>query len=142
MYCLRHNADRKCYKCKTEFPNKDLINLKRPREEIKEDDDEKAKSPTNQTIEESNNEEEGGPYKRMKISTPPPEKRTVYLSLKDDQTALKLESLVQSIKAKSESIHGTQKDDVARTRKNAKENMMFCLLLGAYEAREKGGEDF
>ena len=29
LNCLRHNADRKCYECKTEFPIKDLYSLKR-----------------------------------------------------------------------------------------------------------------
>jgi hypothetical protein len=31
--CLRHEADRKCADCKTEFPFKSLVNLKRPHRE-------------------------------------------------------------------------------------------------------------
>jgi hypothetical protein len=31
--CLRHDADRKCADCKTEFPFKSLVNLKRPRKD-------------------------------------------------------------------------------------------------------------
>jgi hypothetical protein len=37
VQCLRHNADRKCYECKTEFPLKDLVSsLKRLHKEESE----------------------------------------------------------------------------------------------------------
>lgn len=44
LSCLRHNADRKCYECKTEFPAKDLYKLKRTLQQAGEGNEESKES--------------------------------------------------------------------------------------------------
>jgi hypothetical protein len=91
--CLRHNADRKCIECKTEFPLKDLVSLKRHQ---KEDTSNEA----TQERKEDSEEVVEGEKKRRRVDSP--EKRTVYMSIKSDQAALALDKYIKELKAKSE----------------------------------------
>lgn len=134
--CLRHNADRKCYECKTEFPLKDLVSLKRHQ---KEDAKKNEGESTQERKEEEEDEDLQGLRKRRKLESP--EKRTVFMSIKDDQTAINLDKYIKELKAKSEQINAQTENQVLKTRKNAKENFTYSLLLGIEEAKERGDFD-
>jgi len=96
--CLRHNADRKCYDCKTEFPLRDLVSsLKRHHKEESK----------NETSHQSDDEGvSGNAKKRRKIdedqeaSVEPA--RKFLLSIKSDEVANKLDKYIRELKAKNE----------------------------------------
>jgi hypothetical protein len=96
--CLRHNADRKCYDCKTEFPLRDLVSsLKRHHKEESK----------NETSHQSDDEGvSGNAKKRRKIdedqeaSVEPA--RKFLLSIKSDEVANKLDKYIRELKAKND----------------------------------------
>lgn len=94
--CLRHDADRKCADCKTEFPFKSLVNLKRPR---KEDES------SNQLIDKDDEEAKESDTKRRKLDEATQQKRTVFPSLKSDEAAANLEKFIKEHKSKQERIN-------------------------------------
>ena len=134
LNCLRHNADRKCYECKTEFPIKDLYSLKRTLEQANSGDSAQIQDEEEDLVEPHN--------KRRKLDSleKVPEKRTVYLSIKSDESAYKLDELINHLKAKHDStvMGNSNLNSIQKTRKNAKEMFSHSLLLGVFEAREQG----
>ena len=133
--CLRHNADRKCYDCKTEFPIRDLVSsLKRHH---KEDTKNEAshQSDDDQVI--------GSAKKRRKIDDESEvaveNARKFLLSIKSDEVAIKLDKYIRELKAKND-LASQQQDQntVMKTRRNARENFTYSLLVGVEEANERG----
>ena len=98
--CLRHNADRKCYDCKTEFPLRDLVSsLKRHHKEESK----------NETSHQSDNDDGsiGNAKKRRKIGedqdvTVDTASRRFLLSIKNDDVAHKLDMYIRELRAKND----------------------------------------
>jgi hypothetical protein len=89
--CLRHEADRKCADCKTEFPFKSLVNLKRPHREDGDQD---------HSLIDEDEEVKEKEAKRRKLNEEVTQKRSVFPSLKSDETALNLDKFIKDHKAK------------------------------------------
>jgi len=97
--CLRHNADRKCYDCKTEFPLRDLVSsLKRHHKEesknetsYQSDDDEGVSTNTKKRRKINEDQE---------ASIEPA--RKFLLSIKNDDVAIKLDKYIRELKAKND----------------------------------------
>lgn len=137
--CLRHNADRKCFDCKTEFPLKDFYKRTKLQAEALEREDSKQEGADMQV----DDAEEGAienKTKRMRLNSEEyvPAKRTCFPSLSDDKTANTLEAFIKQTKGRFEHQAISQNmTHVLKSRKQTKDNFAFSLLLGAEEAREK-----
>eukprot|EP00347_Sterkiella_histriomuscorum_P015578 403356500 len=146
--CLRQNADRKCYECGKEVPIKAIYSLKR--QALMKDDEEEEQKDQGETL----SAVEGDQFRDIKrqrldaASTIPQQIETeattvtaksAFPSLKNQETAKKLDEHVNQIRQNSEnynlinSVSGVQK-----TRKNVRENFAIALMLGLEESKERG----
>ena len=85
----------------------------------------------------------GNVKKRRKIDddaeAPVENTRKFLLSIKNDEVAIKLDKYIRDLKTKNDQV--TQQQDqnfVIKTRKAARENFTYSLLVGVEEARERG----